>query len=306
MGKRRLRFDLSRIVPRATDGLLVLVLLIYTLLIAIFNSRVKGSFFFMLTSPGLVFVYLALTNFQMKISNPGGRFFLRIFSVSFLLIYIYYVSIRLSFIFSQTWHDQAIIDLEQRIFGVQPTVWLQRYISPGLTEWLMFSYLFYLPLYPILGAVLFFKRGENQMEDLLFTVSINNILCNIGYFLYPVANPLSHLGHLYSVPLRGYLFTSILGLMRENLMSIGGAMPSGHAAASTIILLMSYRYYRPSFYVLTPIVISIYISLVYCRFHYLSDVVVGILVSLSCWGMVPLIKRKLEFDKSFISYKSSF
>jgi len=297
MGKNRYNFPFLKIEFQATDAFLIVVLFLYTLLIILFNFRVKGWVSLAITNLVIVAIYSTSVYFQIKISSPIWKFLLRMFSVSFLLIYIFDLSVRLSLILFDNWNDQVIIDLEQHVFGVQPTIWIQKWISPLLTEWFMLCFLFYLPLYPILGAFLYFKCGENQMEDFLFTVSINNVICNIGYFLYPVANPLTYLDSHYSVPLQGYIFTSIQDLMRTELLSSGGAMPSGHAAASTIILLMSYRYYRPLFYFLIPIVTSIYISLVYGRFHYLSDVIVGILIALLCWWTIPYLKKKLGLDE---------
>ena len=294
MRERHIRFFQLELQP--TDIFLIIILLLYSLLASVFNSRVKSWIFFILANLGSIVIFLALIRLHQIISSRRGKFFLRISSVSLILIYIYEASIRLSFIFYRTWQDQSIINLEQKIFGVQPTLWLQRFMSPGLTEWMMISYFLYFPLYPIFGAVLYFKRGENQMEDFLFTISVNNILCNIGYFLYPVANPISHIGHLYSIPLNGYLFTSIGEFIRENLISTGGAMPSGHVAAATIIWLMAYRYHRLSFYILAPFVILIYISSVYCRFHYVSDIVAGILVSLFIWWTMPFLRKRLGFD----------
>lgn len=294
MRKSQIRF--FKLELQLTDVFLIVILLFYSLLACAFNSRVKSCIFFILTNLGSILIFLALIYLHQKISSRRGRFFLRISSVSLILIYIYEASIRLSFIFFRTWQDQSIINLEQKIFGVEPTLWLQEFMSPGLTEWMMISYFLYFPLYPIFGAILYFKRGEYKMEDFLFTISINNILCNICYFLYPVANPISHLGHLYSVPLNGYLFTSIGEFIRENLISTGGAMPSGHVAATTIIWLMAYRYHRHLSYILAPFVIFIYISSVYCRFHYVSDIVAGILFSLFIWWMMPFLRKKLGLD----------
>lgn len=281
---------------QAVDIFLISILLFYSLLAGISYPRVKGGMMVVLGNLGIAIIFLASILFYRKTSSQKGRFWLRISSVSLVLFYIYEVSLRLVHVFTPTWKDAAIVRLEQAVFGVQPTLWLQKFISPGLTEWMMFTYLFYFALYPILGANLFFRRSEAHMEDFLFTVATNNVLCNVGYFLYPVANPMFQLGRLYSVPLKGYVFTSIGEFMRAHLMSIGGAMPSGHAAAATIIGLMAYRYHRPTFWFLAPVVISIYISSVYCRFHYLSDIILGIFIGLFVWWTIPFLKKRLGLN----------
>lgn len=42
---------------------------------------------------------------------------------------------------------------------------------------------------------------------------------------------------------------------------------------------MAYRYHRPTLYVLSPIILSLYFSAIYGRYHYLTDVVAGILAA---------------------------
>jgi membrane-associated phospholipid phosphatase len=55
--------------------------------------------------------------------------------------------------------------------------------------------------------------------------------------------------------------------------------------------LMSYRYVRTAFYVLTPAVISIYVSTFFLRFHYLSDTVAGILTAFIVIIVAPAFPR---------------
>jgi len=77
--------------------------------------------------------------------------------------------------------------------------------------------------------------------------------------------------------------------MRSNLHYVGGTIPSPHAAAATIMWLMAYRYHRPSFYILTPVVLSLYVSTFYARYHYVTDAVVGIAVAFLALALVPVL-----------------
>jgi membrane-associated phospholipid phosphatase len=67
--------------------------------------------------------------------------------------------------------------------------------------------------------------------------------------------------------------------MRKYLHFAGGSIPSPHAAAATIMWVMAYRYHRTSFWILTPIVLSLYVSTFYGRYHYVTDAIVGVLVA---------------------------
>jgi membrane-associated phospholipid phosphatase len=58
--------------------------------------------------------------------------------------------------------------------------------------------------------------------------------------------------------------------------------------------IMAYRYYRPSFWVLAPIVLSLYVSTFYGRYHYVTDAVTGILVAFMALALVPALIRLWE------------
>lgn len=292
MGNTSLRRSFPSL--RAVDFVLVSVLLIYPVLAASFRSRVAHWRSLALVELGTALLFLVLNKVQQQLTRRGGRFFLRLFSVSVALMVIYESSLRLTLIFWPAFKDPAIISLEQALFGVQPTVWLQAIVSPGLTEWMMFSYLSYFAFYPIVGASIFFKRGEKVMETFLFTLCVNNIFCNILYLAYPVDNPVAGLGPLHTVPLKGFVFTAAGEYIRSHMMTPGGGMPSGHVAATTIMLMTAYRYDRRLFFVLSPFAVSIILSTVYCRYHYLSDSVMGLVTALFIWQATPVLKKVLD------------
>jgi membrane-associated phospholipid phosphatase len=146
-------------------------------------------------------------------------------------------------------------------------------------------------MYPVLCGIIYFRKGELAMEDYFFTLGFANILCDIGFILFPVAGPMAHIGDLYTVPLEGYVCTYLGELMRSELHYVGGTIPSPHCAAATVMWLMAWRYHRPSFWVLSPIIISLYFSTFYGRYHYVTDAVVGILVAfVALWAAPYLMK----------------
>jgi membrane-associated phospholipid phosphatase len=107
--------------------------------------------------------------------------------------------------------------------------------------------------------------------------------------LFPVAGPIPHIGSLYSVPLEGYIWTWLGEAIRHNAHYIGGTIPSPHAAAATIMWIMAYRYHRPSFWILSPIVLSLYVSTFYGRYHYVTDAIIGIIVAFIGLAFAPIL-----------------
>ena len=49
--------------------------------------------------------------------------------------------------------DPVVLRLESAVFGVQPTVWSQRFVTPPLTEWMMFAYVICVVSYRGLAAL---------------------------------------------------------------------------------------------------------------------------------------------------------
>jgi hypothetical protein len=274
---------------RATDGLIFLALALFTLLALLFHSSVEDWWILALKNIAVAVVYLGLVFLSQKVTRKFPRFLVRVAAVTLAFAYLFGAVDKLQLILHGEWLDAYVLDAEQFVFGVQPTLWLQHIMSPALTEWLLFSYVIYIPMYPILSGIIYFLRGEPAMEDYFFTLGLTNVLCDIGFILFPVAGPIPTIGHLYSVPLTGYVFTYLGEFMRSHVHYIGGTIPSPHAAAATVMWLMAYRYHRPSFYVITPIVLSLYVSTFYGRYHYVTDAIVGIAAAFFALQLVPVV-----------------
>jgi membrane-associated phospholipid phosphatase len=274
---------------RATDGLILFTLSFFSLLALLFYPSVEGWWLLIIKNVATGALYLVLVFFSEKMTKKFPRFILRVAAVTLAYAYLFGAVDKLQLIIHGQWLDAYVMDAEQYIFGVQPTLWLEHITTPALTEWMMFAYVIYVPMYPVLCGIIYYLRGEVAMEDYFFTLGFTNILCDIGFILFPVAGPIATIGALYTVPLKGYVFTFFGELMRSNLHYVGGTIPSPHCAAATIMWIMAYRYHRPSFYILTPVVVSLYLSTFYLRYHFVTDAVVGIIVAFIALLIVPFL-----------------
>jgi hypothetical protein len=235
--------------------------------------------------------YVASLALQRRISAPGWRALLRMGSVQLMFSQVYLIVHPLQLIFVHNWQDPAILRVEDAVFGIQPTLWLQRFVSPGLTEWMMFCYVIYLVIYPALGGLIYLRWGEKQLEDYLFVLTLANVICFLGFLVYPVAGPLNYMPGEFTVPLKGWLFTAAGEYIRSNIHLVGGNLPSPHCAIATVMWLMAYRYRRLAFWLLSPVIICLYVSTFYGRYHYVSDSVIGIAAGLLVIGLAPLLVR---------------
>lgn len=288
------RFTIGKLQLRATDGLILTALTFFSALAIIFYPRVEGWWLLVLKNLAIAAVYITFNYFSESTKKKFWKFFLRMAAIVLTYAYLFGAVDKLQLILYGHWMDDYVLDLEQYVFSVQPTLWLEDYISKPLTEWMMFAYVIYIPMYPVLCGIIYYVRGELATEDYYFTLGFTNILCDIGFILFPVAGPIPHIGSLYTVPLDGYIWTWLGEFIRHNAHYIGGTIPSPHCAAATIMWIMAYKYYRPSFWILTPIVLSLYISTFYGRYHYVTDAVIGVLVAFIAFILVPVVLRLWE------------
>ena len=161
---------------------------------------------------------------------------------------------------------------------------------------MFFVYVFYIVIYPVLGAVIFFKRGEEANEDYLFQLSLVNLACGLGFILFPVASPMhwEKVRALLTEPLTAGVFGVIAEWIRANIHQAGGSVPSPHCAVATVMWFMSLKYTRRGFLWLAPIILSLYASTVYGRFHYLADMIAGVAAGIIVILVAPAIRRAWE------------
>lgn len=200
--------------------------------------------------------------------------------------------------------DGKLRELDKMIFGVDPTLWLQQFIHPVLNDYMTFAYGLYF-LYPatILGIV--YSRGDIfKFREVALSFVICVVAGFIGYVTVPAVGPRYFMADEFTVSLSGYIteagakaWNSIESVKRD-------CFPSLHTAMSTITLVYFYRfrnYYRGGkilFFIALPLVVSLWISTVYLRYHWVVDVFAGWILALLCVNLSPrFIRRYYRWHK---------
>ena len=112
---------------------------LFSLLTGLFHPRIDGWVSLLLNNITITLIYLILVWLTQKANRPWLRFLLRTGSVQLLFAYMFGMVHALQLIFSTTWNDPTILNLEYAFFGFNPILQLQPFVNPVLTEWLMFS-----------------------------------------------------------------------------------------------------------------------------------------------------------------------
>jgi membrane-associated phospholipid phosphatase len=176
--------------------------------------------------------------------------------------------------------DPLLIRMDYVIFGFYPTVWIERWISPGLTDVMQLAYSSYYFLPVTLGAVLKITGKDEALGHSLFLIMLCFYLSYVGYMLMPALGPRYAMAHLQHTELKGFF---IAGPIQELLNRLEGikrdAFPSGHTAVALTVLYLSYFHARGLFRLFLPFVMALIVSTVYCRYHYVVDVIGGVLLA---------------------------
>ena len=176
--------------------------------------------------------------------------------------------------------DYILIRIDYLIFGGYPSVFLEGMINPFLTDVLQLAYSTYYFLPGILGIVLKVKGKSEAFEKSLFLILLCFYLSYVGYLLFPALGPRYTMQHLYDKELDGFL---VSGPIQNALNLLEGvkrdAFPSGHTGVALTVLLLAYRYERTLCrWMIVPVLLIIFAT-VYCRYHYVIDVICGFMLT---------------------------
>ena len=285
------------------DKATLIYMTILSLLILAFSANQKNWLIYIIFNFAVCASIALVAGATNHSSNSWMKFF-RHFSPLLFFILLYEETRYLVHIIFPGFFDPLINHLELQVFSVYPTVWMQKFISSALNEYLMFTYSFYYLLLLILGLGLFFKNKTEELDNLTFTSAVAFYISFLGFILFPVEGPRYVLMNLHNLKLEGAFFTPLAQGLIKVAGIHGGAMPSSHVAVALVVLIYARRHHRLLYYILSLPILSLFVSTTYGRFHYVSDVVAGLLVgSVSILLCDKIIKRSQTKDRREIPQK---
>lgn len=279
--------------------LILLLIILYLCLAILFKTSVTNNSETLTEIVVLFFLSLFIIKGIKLIKWNVLQTTLQALFVFIFFAYFFGLSSNFQSVLHNQWLDAKLIEVDQVLFGSELSLKLEKLITPFLTEAMMFAYVFYLPLLVLTAIIVYKSSGDKGLAEYLFVLSLSYSICYIGFILFPVASQMYFMPDKYSIPLEGGLFTYLSELIRQDLHFPGGSLPSPHCAAATVILWASYKNNRKIFYVVLPIIILLYISTVYGRFHYFMDSLTGILTGYFAILLYPIIVKVFNLFKIF-------
>ena len=209
----------------------------------------------------------------------------------FLLCILVYTNLHdtIGFVNPHDVHD-TLVALDQALFGVEPTLWAERFITPARTEWMQFFYANFFWLAPSASLVLLGQRRWPEFRAVTVSVLTCFFLGYALYVLFPAAPPRLALATQYTKNLYGYpQFFSKLNAEAFALLPVDSraAFPSLHTAVSVVMLVGARRHLRAWFWVALPFALGLWVSTIYLRHHYAVDLLAGLALAPVAVALAP-------------------
>jgi membrane-associated phospholipid phosphatase len=280
---------MRRLAP--TQGLTLFFLLGLICLTLVFQGRIPLWRSLLLHYAMLLgFLFVLTLSFVRKGIGKGGTFFNH-FSPILFVVFIY-ESLGNLIQYLQPDIDHALIQIDFFIFGVHPTLWMEQWIVSWFTDIMSLAYLSYYFIPVVFVVVLYLKGRMVEFERAIFVLAFGYYVSFIGYILFPAIGPRYAMVHLYSIPLEGSFVTDFvrdtLNALEHNKRDV---MPSGHTQIVLMVLFLAYRYEKVLFYTFLPIISGLILSTVYLRYHYVIDLMAGVVLAIGCTIIAPMIYR---------------
>ncbi len=291
----------------STEYLTLFMLFLYTALDLIFISQVKSSFAILQMN---LLVAVATVAFAMWYDQTGQRV-PHIFRSFYILPvgYMFYAQVH-SYIplVNPNNYDHVLAAWDRAIFGVNPTEWIHRFAHPLLTEYFQIWYnVFQLLL--IVPAIEIYSQGAmRKFRTYAFVLLFGFYFSYLCYFAMPAIGPRFEVHDFYATdrelpgvlvtgPLRDFINAgnNITADMADPYDVVNrDCMPSGHTMMSVLGILMAWRFRSRWRWLMTIGGISIIISTIYLRYHYVVDLMAGTALAFLVYFTYPLLMTLWE------------
>lgn len=181
-------------------------------------------------------------------------------------------------------YDAALIAFDRALFRSDPTVALEKIATPFLSDVLTLFYALYYFHPIVLGTLVLLDDRDRpaaarDFPRYAFVIVFVFYVSYACYFLVPAIGPRYTLAHAGPLP-RGAIAQAIdhtLDVLEKNKRD---CFPSGHTMVLVAVLLEAHRRSKKTFWVFLPFAVGLIVATVYCRYHYVADVIAGFALAL--------------------------
>ncbi len=159
------------------------------------------------------------------------------------------------------------------LLGGDPTLFLRGLGNPWFTDLMQASYCLFFGLIFFSCLILYLKKERWRFENLQMIIITALYGTYILFILLPAHSP--RFIYYQDLPLNGgWIADTVRGFIGKA-AHMGGAFPSGHAAASVAICVFVWRYARRWTPLFIAVTFLLLLSTVYGGYHYVTDLLAG-------------------------------
>jgi membrane-associated phospholipid phosphatase len=217
----------------------------------------------------------------------------------FLLLCACYYSLYSNFILQVNPHlaDATLAQIDLHLLGHQPSLLLERFIHPWLTDFLAgvyFSHVFFFP-----GVALYFYlRGEQtKFRRIMMGFLTIMIMGTISYILVPAEGPGSYFARQYTRQLNGDLLVKSVGYIIQTGRVSFDCFPSLHVGIPLLLSFYLRDYCRKAFVPALLYIACMCLATVYLRYHYLADVLAAFAYAPAAYFLNDFLLRHWPGEK---------
>ena len=186
--------------------------------------------------------------------------------------------------------DPWLISLEESLFGAMPSLaWSRAMPWPWFHELMEFAYFSYYFFAPLTLLLIFRGRGNAAADRwpaaraFIRDLGATMLICYSLYTFFPAWGP----KYLTTRPIDvdGWVFTRIMHVIHANGAILGAAFPSSHVAGSMMGWWHVWKGFPRHRLWMTLLWALLCASTVYCRYHYVVDVVGGLMLGTLVIGL---------------------
>ena len=190
--------------------------------------------------------------------------------------------------------DKWLIRIEEHIG--QPSLNWARLGNRWSTEFLILFYVTYYFYTPVLGLYLDLSGRTADFQAMTAAVCIGYLVSYAIFALVPAVGPrwsleAEGLIHRSERRMHGYVVTAATNwLMFDGPALKGGAMPSSHSSTAMVFLIWSWRAGGAAVgSIALVVVLGMWLGAVYGRYHFITDVVAGLLLGVGAVLLMDLL-----------------
>jgi membrane-associated phospholipid phosphatase len=275
------------------DAVSLLFLVLLTLANIIFSVRIPQWWLLVVLDLAMGGFVLYLISSAREASTPVRQFLRDWYPVAVTLIVFKELYLMVHPINPHDF-DAVFIAIDRWMFGTDPTRWLEHWTNPLLTEVMQFSYSMFYFLFLIAAIEYYQKNRVEEFRYGMFVVLYGFYLSYVFYFIFPAVGPRFTLHNFdaTNTDLPGLFLTNALRDFLNSAESIPhnaaspidfaqrDVFPSGHVQLTLVLMYLAYRSRLKSRHFIFAVGVLLVISTVYLRYHYVVDVIAGVLFML--------------------------